>query len=84
VGESLILKRRQRDDHLASYATSVKGFARLNSRAEWEDSLHEKGEVKQMQRVVTQLKNQHESELHSRRLRYGQSRRRNELCSQMY
>ncbi|KAJ8526032.1 hypothetical protein ON010_g15151 [Phytophthora cinnamomi] len=72
VGESLILKRRQREDHLASYATSVKGFARLNSRAEWEDSLYDKGEDKQVQRTVAQLKNQHESQLHSRRLRLAE------------
>ncbi|KAE9047476.1 hypothetical protein PR003_g1095 [Phytophthora rubi] len=72
VGESLILKRRQREDHVASYATSVKGFARLNSRAEWEDSLYDKGESKQVQRTVAQLKNQQESQLHSRRLRLAE------------
>lgn len=79
VGESLILKRRQREDHLASYATSVKGFLRANSRAEWEDSLYDKGEKKQVRRAVAQLKNQHESQLHSRRLRYGRRRGRTEL-----
>ncbi|EGZ22593.1 hypothetical protein PHYSODRAFT_249587 [Phytophthora sojae] len=72
VGESLILKRRQREDHLASYATSVKGFLRANSRAEWEDSLYDKGEKKQVRRAVAQLKNQHESQLHSRRLRLAE------------
>ncbi|RLN74044.1 hypothetical protein BBJ28_00000358 [Nothophytophthora sp. Chile5] len=70
VGESLILKRRQREDHLASYSSSVQGFAKVNSRAEWEYSLHQKGESKQVQRTVLQLKNQHESQLHSRRLKY--------------
>ncbi|KAH7482230.1 Cilia- and flagella-associated protein 53 [Phytophthora ramorum] len=72
VGDSLILKRRQREDHLASYTTSVQGFAKLNSRAEWEDSLHDKGESKQVQRAVVHLKNQHESQLHSRRLRLAE------------
>ncbi|ETP12829.1 hypothetical protein F441_11862 [Phytophthora nicotianae CJ01A1] len=70
VGESLILKRRQREDHLANFTTSVQGISRLNARADWEDSLYEKGEKKQVQRAVVQLKNQHESQLHSRRLRY--------------
>ncbi|KAG7390633.1 hypothetical protein PHYPSEUDO_007095 [Phytophthora pseudosyringae] len=72
VGESLILKRRQREDHLASYEASVKGCARLNSRADWEDSLYDKGENRQVQRAVVQLKNQHESQLHSRRLRLAE------------
>ncbi|KAG1713100.1 hypothetical protein DVH05_000826 [Phytophthora capsici] len=72
VGESLILKRRQREDHLASYTTSVKDITRLNARADWEDSLYDKGESKQVQRTVVQLKNQHESELHSRRLRLAE------------
>ncbi|KAF1778254.1 hypothetical protein GQ600_530 [Phytophthora cactorum] len=62
VGESLILKRRQREDHLASFTTSAK----------WEDSLYDKGEKKQVQRTVVQLKNQHESQLHSRRLRLAE------------
>ncbi|RLN70243.1 hypothetical protein BBJ28_00004273 [Nothophytophthora sp. Chile5] len=72
VGESLILKRRQREDHLASYSSSVQGFAKINSRAEWEHSLHQKGENKQVQRTVLQLKNQHESQLHSRRLKLAE------------
>ncbi|CEG39609.1 uncharacterized protein PHALS_09847 [Plasmopara halstedii] len=72
VGESLILKRRQREDHLASYTTSVKGISRLNTRAEWEDSLCDRGEKKQVQRTIVQLKNQYESQLHSRRLRLAE------------
>ncbi|KAF4044240.1 Trichohyalin-plectin-homology domain-containing protein [Phytophthora infestans] len=72
VGESLILKRRQREDHLANLTTSVKDVSRLNARAEWEDTLHDKGEKKQVLRAVTQLKNQHESQLHSRRLRLAE------------
>ncbi|ETL36486.1 hypothetical protein, variant [Phytophthora nicotianae] len=72
VGESLILKRRQREDHLANFTTSVQGISRLNARADWEDSLYEKGEKKQVQRAVVQLKNQHESQLHSRRLRLAE------------
>ncbi|OWZ23434.1 hypothetical protein PHMEG_0001680 [Phytophthora megakarya] len=72
VGESLILKRRQREDHLASFTSSVKDLTRLNSRADWEESLNDKGESRQVQRTVAQLKNQYESQLHSRRLRLAE------------
>lgn len=70
VGEALIFKRRQREDHLASYVDCVKGFSRANSRAEWEQTLHTRSEGTIVQRTVHQLKNQHESQLHSRRLRF--------------
>lgn len=70
VGESLILKRRQREDHLASYVDCVKGLGRANSRAEWEHTLHTRSEDTQVQRTAHRLKNQHESQLHSRRLRF--------------
>lgn len=71
VGESLILKRRQRDDHLASYTDCVKGLHKMHSRAEWEHTLHIKSEATHLNRTVGRLKNQQESQLHSRRLRWG-------------
>lgn len=69
VGESLILKRRQREDHLASYVDCVKGLDKANLRAEWEHSLHVRSEGTHVQRALHRLKNQHESQLHSRRLK---------------
>uniref|UniRef100_K3W7P2 Cilia- and flagella-associated protein 53 n=1 Tax=Globisporangium ultimum (strain ATCC 200006 / CBS 805.95 / DAOM BR144) TaxID=431595 RepID=K3W7P2_GLOUD len=72
VGESLILKRRQRETHLASYVDCVKGLTKANSRAEWEHSLHTRTEGTQVQRTLHHLKNQHESQLHSRRLRLAE------------
>lgn len=70
VGESLIHKRRQRDDHLASYTDCVKGLHKMHSRAEWEHTLHVKAEATHLNRTVGSLKNQQESQLHSRRLRF--------------
>ncbi|KAF4316469.1 hypothetical protein BBO99_00007670 [Phytophthora kernoviae] len=72
VGDALILKRRQREESLANYTSSVQVNTKLNSRAEWEDSLRGKSETHQVLRTVTQLKNQHESQLHSRRLRLAE------------
>ncbi|KAG7397232.1 Cilia- and flagella-associated protein 53 [Phytophthora boehmeriae] len=72
VGEALILKRRQREESLANYTASVQGNTKLNSRAEWEESLRGKGETQQVMRTVTHLKNQHESQLHSRRLQLAE------------
>lgn len=69
MGESLIIKRRQREDSLASYSDCVKGINKMNSRAEWEQTLAGKSETRQVQRVYSQLRNQQESQLHSRRLR---------------
>ncbi|KAF1778260.1 hypothetical protein GQ600_16510 [Phytophthora cactorum] len=71
MAPSLILKRRQREDHLASF-TSRQGHLEAQRSAKWEDSLYDKGEKKQVQRTVVQLKNQHESQLHSRRLRLAE------------
>lgn len=68
VGESLIFKRRQREDHLASFGECVRGLGRAGARAEWEQALHARSEGSRVQRVTQRLKNQHESELHSRRL----------------
>lgn len=70
VGESLILKRRAREDHLSSYSECVKGIHNMHSRAEWEHTLAGKAEVRQVQRVYGHLRNQQESQLHSRRLRW--------------
>ncbi|GLD91867.1 hypothetical protein PINS_up000400 [Pythium insidiosum] len=72
VGETLILKRRQRDDTLAHYSECVKGFSKMNARAEWEQTLAVKADVTQVQRTVKQLRNQQESQLHSRRLRLAE------------
>ncbi|KAF1320494.1 Coiled-coil domain-containing protein 11, partial [Globisporangium splendens] len=72
VGESLILKRRQRETHLASYVDCVKGLTKANSRAEWEHSLHTRAEGTQVQRTLHHLKDHHESQLHSRRLRLAE------------
>ncbi|DAZ93323.1 TPA: hypothetical protein N0F65_003274 [Lagenidium giganteum] len=72
VGESLILKRREREDFLGTYSECVKGFSKMNARAEWEHSLHLKSENVDVQRTFHHLKNQHESQLHSRRLRLAE------------
>ncbi|KAJ0401212.1 hypothetical protein ATCC90586_010165 [Pythium insidiosum] len=72
VGETLILKRRQRDDTLAHYTECVKGFNKMNARAEWEQTLAVKADTVQVQRTVKHLRNQQESQLHSRRLRLAE------------
>jgi hypothetical protein len=69
VGESLILKRRAREEHLSSYGECVKGIGKMHLRADWEHSLAGKADARHVQRVYGQLRNQQESQLHSRRLR---------------
>ncbi|TMW60797.1 hypothetical protein Poli38472_000839 [Pythium oligandrum] len=72
VGESLVLKRRQREEFLGDYTECVKGLTKMNSRAEWEHTLDLKSEKTTVLRTVNHLKNQHESQLHSRRLRLAE------------
>ncbi|EQC33672.1 hypothetical protein SDRG_08776 [Saprolegnia diclina VS20] len=69
AGEGTIMKRRLREDSLAMYSNVVKGFAHLNSRADWETKAHEQNGQRQTQRVVGMLQNQDESALQSRRLK---------------
>lgn len=68
VGEALIMKRRQREDSLANYSECVKGFTKMNARADWEHTLDVKADATHVQRTVHELKNQQEAALHSRRL----------------
>jgi hypothetical protein len=70
VGEAIVLKRRQRDDTLATYGETVKGLTKMNARADWEHTLAAKADATQLHHTVSKLKNQHESQLHSRRLRW--------------
>jgi hypothetical protein len=72
AGESTILKRRQREEHLATYTDSVKGFQKMNSRAEWEHTLHVKSETNQVHRTLNQLKNEQENILQQRRIRLAE------------
>lgn len=72
VGESLVLKRRQREDALSHYADTVKGLTKMHARADWEHGIDLKSETTNLHRTVSRIKNQQESQLHSRRQRLAE------------